>query len=224
MSKKKYLIRIFEFVCVTAITYVLAQADVNNAWLVVPIAIFVGMMIWEYHLASTERQLGVRDQLRLLMQFLPFEPGQTVRCTYHIPMRRFPRFQVRELRQAFDYIPTGTGAGRSFPIEKGIIGEAYCKKRALVANFRDDEDFRQQMLSKYKYSKGELGLRRADRRSYLCYSLVDEVNKVIGLIYFDSNKSETFKSLAGQPQIPDENDRLTKMILDACEVIKETLL
>lgn len=224
MSKKKYLIRIFEFVCVTAITYILAQADVNNVWLVIPIAIFVGMMIWEYHLASTERELRVRDQLILLMEFLPFEHEQTVRCTYHIPISRFPKFQVKELRQAFDYIRTGTGAGRSFPIEKGIIGEAYSRKRALVANFRDDEDFRQQMITKYKYSKEELGLRRADRRSYLCYSLVDEVNKVIGLIYFDSNKPETFKSLAGQPQIPDENDPLIKLILDGCEVIKETLL
>lgn len=224
MSKKKYLIRILEFICVTAITYILARADVNNVWLVVPIAIFVGMMIWEYHLASTERQLRVRDQLRLLMAFLPFEREQAVRCTYHIPMSRFPKFQVKELRQAFDYIGTGTGAERSFPVEKGIIGEAYCRKRVLVANFTDDEDFRQQMLSKYKYSKEELELRRADRRSYLCYSLVDEVNRVIGLIYFDSNKPQTFKSLAGQPQVPDENDGLIKLILTGCDVIKEALL
>ena len=224
MSKTKVLVRAIEFACITAITYILAQADINDLWLILPIVIFLGMLICEYHVVSTERQLRVREQLKLLIAFLHFEPEQIVRCTYHIPIRRFPKLHEKKLRQAFDYIPAGTGVGRLFPAEKGIIGEAYSMKRALIANFRDDEDFRQQMLSKYKYSEKELGLRRADRRSYLCYSLVDEVNKVIGLIYFDSNKPETFKSLTDLPQIPDENDPLIKCILKGCETIKETLL
>ena len=72
------------------------------------------------------------------------------------------------------------------------------------------------MLKKYGYPSDELQKRRADRRSYFCYSLVDEEHKVIGLIYFDASTVNTFTF--------DETDSKMKMLIDGCDLIKSSLL
>jgi hypothetical protein len=72
------------------------------------------------------------------------------------------------------------------------------------------------MVRKYGYTSDELQKRRADRRSYFCYSLVDEKHEIIGLIYFDASTVNTFT--------PDETDSKMKMLIDGCDLIKNNLL
>src|SRR5205807_8865171 len=90
-----------------------------------------------------------------------------------------------ELVQAFDYIPEGGGGRRRFPIGKGIIGKVYSLKAPRVENFASDAEYRTRMVSEYNYTISEVMERTADRRSYLCYPIVDENHNVLGLIYFD---------------------------------------
>ncbi|GAI61363.1 unnamed protein product, partial [marine sediment metagenome] len=58
--------------------------------------------------------------------------------------------------------------------------------------------------------------RKADRRSYLCYPIVDESHRVLGLVYFDSLHPYTFTQ--------DKDDPKMQMITQACEAIKDRLL
>ena len=86
----------------------------------------------------------------------------------------------------------------------------------LVENFENDEEYRQKMISEYKYLEEELMERKADRKSYFCYPLVDENHKVIGLIYLDSSRFNAFRL--------DNDDSRTTTIVEACENIKNSLI
>jgi hypothetical protein len=102
--------------------------------------------------------------------------------------------------QAFDYLPHGGDGGRRFGSEKGIIAKVDASKGPRVENFASDEENRRRMIAEYNYSLSELGDRRADRRSYACYPLLDKNHKVLGLIYFDSNVPGTFTEDATNPR------------------------
>lgn len=210
MRKREVIIRVVEFLCVVAMGVILSQANWSRLWLCAPIAVFLALMVYDYKLVLAEKHSRVKGQLALLMKLLSFESVLDVRCTYHVPVWR------KQLRQAFDYIPGGGSGGRKFSQGQGIIGKTFVKKRWSVENFENDAEYRTQMIQEYNYTTQELKERRADRRSYFCYSLVDENHKVLGLIYFDASKPNTF--------IPDETDPKMKMIISACEAIKESLL
>jgi hypothetical protein len=120
------------------------------------------------------------------------------------------------LMQAFDYVGDQGGGGRSFPVDKGIIGVAYSAKGTRVENFLNDADYRQRMVREYKYSELEVGQRRADRRSYLCDPILDESHNVLGLLYFDADCYDFFTS-------DDRNPRWV-MIKSAANVIRGPLL
>jgi len=209
MEKGRIARRGLEVLCVTAIG-VIASEHWNNLWLGLPIAFYAVLMFYEYKSYVTDRQSKVKEQLKLLIKLVSFDTASDVRCTYHVPCRR------KRIRQVFDYIPSGGGGSRRFPQNKGIGGKAFSEKKWLVENFRDDEDYRVQMVRKYGYTSDELQKRRADRRSYFCYSLVDEKHEIIGLIYFDASTVNTFT--------PDETDSKMKMLIDGCDLIKNNLL
>lgn len=210
MGKRNVIIRAIEFLCAAAIGGILSQSSFSKFWTFAPIVVCVAAILYEYRAAVADRQSRIKSQLTLLMRLLAFESKLDVRCTYHVPVGR------KQLHQVFDYIPSGGGAGRKFSQGKGIIGKTFADKGWSVENFQDDTGYREQMIAKYNYTAEELRNRRADRRSYFCYSLVDENNNVLGLIYFDSSQPNTFTY--------DETDLRTKMIIDACEVIKNSLL
>lgn len=113
-----------------------------------------------------------------------------LRCTLHVPT-----FLGRSLKQTFDYIQIGRtyGRGRKFPIRKGIIGKSYSQKGPQVENFNTDNEYRERMVSEYGYTPAEMMKRTTDRKSYLCYPILnDHGDKVLGLLYFDSNVFNTF--------------------------------
>lgn len=72
------------------------------------------------------------------------------------------------------------------------------------------------MVSEYNYSVMEVGRRRADQRSYLCYPMVDENHNVLGLLYFDSNIVSTFTM--------DEANPRWQAIRKAAEIIHGNIL
>lgn len=209
MGRRRFAIGGLQVLCVTAIG-VIASQQWNHLWFGPPIAFYAALMIYEYKSYVSDRQSRVREQLKLLMKLVSFDAAADVRCTYHVPWGR------RHIRQVFDYIPSGGGGGRKLLRNKGIGGKAFSEKNWLVANFPGDKEYRMEMVKKYGYTSDELQKRRADRRSYFCYSLVDEKHDVIGLIYFDASIVYTFA--------PDENDTKMKMLVDGCDLIKSGLL
>lgn len=202
-----------EFLSVTAIG-ILPATTAPLWWLALPVFALLGAKFGEHKLEVRERRLALRQQLRLLLELLPRD-GAGVRCTYHVPVRG-PLGRQPMLWQLFDYLPSGGGGGRRFPASKGIIGKTFQTKGPRVENFRNDAEYRSKMLQDYNYTASELGERTADRRSYLCYPILDENHVVLGLIYFDSRQCGLFT-------MDDSNPRWV-MIRDASEVIRAEVL
>lgn len=210
MEKKSYIRWGIEFLSITAITIILSKANWSDYWIFVPIALILGLNVYESRAAVTEKHLRVKLQLDLLIKLVPFEDVLDVRCTYmvHIWRKRF--------LQTCDYIPDGGGGGRQFSERKGITGKAFDEKRPLADNFKSDEDFRKQMVLRYNYATEELKLRKADRKSYFCYPILDENHRVLGVMYFDSSHPNTFTLDSTTPRM--------KMIMRACDAIRDNLL
>lgn len=197
-----------EFVCITGVAIVLSVSSVNNTWILVPAIALIFAKVFQYRAFVRQRHLRVEEQLDILRVLLP-NKGTDLRCTYHIPVK--PIWGPRKLLQTFDYLPNGGGGLRQFPINKGIIGKTYQHKAPIVENFRTDEEYRNQMMLRYNYTQEELAQRTADRKSYLCYPLLDANHKVLGLLYFDSNQPGTFRL--------DEKDPTWQMIRTASQII-----
>lgn len=202
-----------EFLSVTAIG-ILPASGVPLWWLAVPVVALLAAKFGEYQVDARERRVALRQQLRLLLELLPHDRAG-VRCTYHIPVRVPLRAQIM-LQQVFDYLPSGGGGGRRFPTTRGIIGKTFETKAPRVENFRDDAEYRRKMLNEYNYTASELAQRTADRRSYLCYPILDENHAVLGLIYFDSDRCGLFT-------IEDTNSRWG-MIRQAGDVLRAEVL
>jgi hypothetical protein len=192
MSKHTTIIVwVVEFASLTAIAVLLSTAtNTSKWWVALPALLIVGTKVFEYVRSAQLRMKIIYYQLQILHKLLPSN-GSTVRCTYHQPVHH--RFRNRtELVQAFDYILQGGGGGRQFPTNKGIIGKTYNDKGPRVENFFSDPEYRDRMLAEYNYTATELMHRTADRRSYMCYPIVDENHIVLGLLYLDSDQPNTF--------------------------------
>lgn len=187
---------------------VLTSYRVSLWWLILPVGGFVVGKVLDFRSGIHDRKRQVEGQLRLLMRLIDFNPEWEVRATFHVPTR------FGKLRQVVDYLPSGGGAGRSFPRDKGIIGKAFREKRLCVESFEDDKDYRTQMVLKYRYSETELAQRSADRRSYFCFPLVDESHKVLALVYLDSDERRLF----------DESSTLVSKLIVACDIIQSSLI
>jgi putative methionine-R-sulfoxide reductase with GAF domain len=72
------------------------------------------------------------------------------------------------------------------------------------------------MVLRYNYATEELKLRKADRKSYFCYPILDENHRVLGVMYFDSSHPNTFTL--------DSTIARMKMIMRACDAIRDNLL
>ncbi len=214
MGKTKSIIWGIEFLCIIAIGLIPLLVDQFIYLIPIPIVVILVLRAYECRAAVTEKHLRVKVQLSVLNRLLSWESQLNVRCTYHVPVWWPPWKKV--LRQTCNYIPSGRGGGRTFPIDKGIIGKAFSEKTLLVENFGSDEEFRTKMVGEYGYSKDEIQEMNVNSRSYLCCPLVDEKTTVLGLIYFDSSQIDTFTE--------NENDKHRKMIKDAAETIRDSVL
>jgi hypothetical protein len=213
MGKEKWIIWVTEFLSIIAISVILSRPTWSIFWITVPLVVILGLKVYEYESNVRQSHAEVRAQLRLLLRLARFEESLHVRCTYHVPVLTM---RGKRLRQAFHYIPSGSGGARTFPLGQGIIGLAYSAKEPKLENFKDASSYRKQMVQKYNYKNRDLARRQPDRRSYFCYPVVDEKNKVLGLLYFDSLVFATFK--------PDRSDPTMAMLWKGCEHIKQFLL
>lgn len=215
MNRRTAIIWAIEFGSVTAIGVVLSTATATAKWWVTaPAALIIAAKIVEYYRYHQAKMDTIRYQLQILVRLLPVG-GARVRCTYHRPIHHKLRNRT-DLAQAFDYLPEGGGGGRRFRTDKGIIGKVYCNKGPRVENFSSDQEYRERMMSEYNYKESELKERAADRRSYMCYPIVDENHDVLGLLFLDSNESGTFTL--------DETNPAWRTIRAAGEVIRSNIL
>lgn len=210
MEKKSYIRWGIEFLSITAIAIILSKANWSEYWILVPLALILGMKAYEYTIAIKEKHLRVRAQLVLLIHLVPFKDAIDVRCTYHVPVWR------KRFLQTCNYILGGTGGGRKASIREGIVGRSFEQKEKLVENFENAEEYRTKMIAKYRYTTEGLKKCTEDRRSYFSYPILDENHRVLGVIYFDSSHQNMFTL--------DSTDPKMQMIEKACGVIKNDLL
>ena len=161
-----------------------------------------------------QRYKLVRAQMNLLVQLLDRNSYGDIRCTFHVPIW----FGKRKLMQAFDYIRFGDSYGgwRCQPIIKGIIGKNYKDGKPKAENFKDENEYQTQMVNKYGYTFEEANKLTNDRKSYLCYPIVDEKGTVLGLMYFDSDQYGSYSV--------DDTHELMKMIHSGMEAFKANLI
>lgn len=199
MNRRTIVTWIIEFGALTAIAVMLSTAPtLAKWWVILPVGVIVATKIAEYAHNLSVRMDIVRFQLQLLLTLLPTD-GSRIRCTYHRPIHHKLRNRT-ELVQAFDYIREGGGGGRRFPTDRGIIGKVYSVKAPRVENFASDAEYRDRMVVEYGYTATELMQRTADRRSYICYPIVEENHKVLGLVYLDSDTPGTFTMEEANPR------------------------
>lgn len=211
-DRTTFLIWAGEFACVTAIAVILGTT--SAIFILIPVVGIIALKIFEYRRIGRWHYVKVRGQLEVVETLLPRIGGQ-YRCTYHVPVRRLWGMP-RKLRQAFDYVPTGGGGGRTFDIQKGIIGLVYQRKGPRAEHFQNDEEYRDRMVQEYNYTVTEMGERRPDRRSYLAYPIVEGgTERVLGVFYFDSNVPNTF--------MMDDNNPAWVTIQTAIEAIRRGL-
>jgi len=214
MNKRKFNTWVIEFISITAIGIIL-QKDYSIHWVIIPTMLILGLKFYEYQLDVNAEYLKIRAQLIQLIKLLSEEQVidlGTIRCTYHVPIWFWGKMYL----QTFDYIPLGGGGRRTLPMNKGITGETFNKKRSLVENFQNGEEYHREMLDEYNYRIEELREIRADRMSYFTYPITDENHKVLGVIYFDSSIVNTFTS--------DDDSPKMKKIICACETINDNIL
>ena len=151
-------------------------------WAAVPALALLLAFAYEYQRAISATHERLEDALRSAYRYLGPDPSHDVRMTLHRPVK----FPVRGFQQICNYSPQGTGRGRRHPATQGIIWKAHEAKARREESFKDDDEYRQQMVSEYSYTEEEMRERTADRRSYVCVPLV-ESDKVLGLLYLDSS-------------------------------------
>ena len=213
MHRIKFIAWGFEFVCITTIAIIL-QKGYSEYWIILPAVVILVIKLIEYKLDLKAEHLMIRSQLLLLINLLSEEnlvDSKSIRCTYHVPI--FSIFGKKYF-QTFDYLPAGTGGGRTLSRKKGITGITFNEKTYFVENFKNDDEYHKQMLEKYNFSMDEIQKKETRRKSYFTYPITDEENlKVLGVIYFDSSIVNTFTSDFESPTM--------KKIKSACDTIDD---
>jgi hypothetical protein len=188
MKKYQYYLWGIEFLSITAIG-ILTQF-INLYWylLLIPIVLIIGCKIVEYRFDRSDKMDKVKIQLELLWRLLKYETSVHARITFHRPHKKKKLY-----KQLIDYVPNGKGKGRSFNSIQGLVSKCIEKKKLVIESFSSDEEYRMKMVTEYNYTKVELQDRSADRRSYLCYPLVNNhTNIVMGVIYLDATKPNVY--------------------------------
>lgn len=205
--RKTYTLWALESICYLAIAIIL-QTQVRYYFLIVPIIGIAFLKRCEYINIEKDKKNSLHAQLNLIVHYLYAQGFESIRCTFHI-------IKGTKFYQVLNYIPSGTGSDRTFPLDKGIIGKSFRNKESFVENFIDDCDYRDRMIKDYGYTEIEIKKRTMDRRSYFCYPLLDENHNILGVIYFDSSINNTFPSI---------DDRRIKDLITFLEKIKDSMI
>lgn len=202
----KYTRAVIQFLSGIIISLIIASKGICNYWIIPLVVIYLITEVLNFNIFEKYKRLLA--QLQLLYKICQFKPTDNVRCTYHVPCFRRWFFQI------FGYIPFNLGGGRFFLKHKGIIGKSFMNYESRTVNFKDVNEYRKRMIEEFGYSEEEIKKRRDDRRSYLCHPLIDEKNKLHGLIYFDSSTPFLF---------PDIEDKEVKKLVSHLDFIKDSI-
>jgi hypothetical protein len=183
------LLRALELIGAALFGWFIAPGTPPDWWSVPAASIALAPTVAGLVLSQRERIAQISAPMRAIMRSSQFDVSADVRCTFHTPVARGNKF-----RQAVDYVPTGTGKGRSFPIDRGIVGRAFRELGTFTENFSSDEEFRHKMVTVYRWTQQEAAQRTVDRRSYLCIPVSDEDGCLLGVVFFDAAVEGTFPS------------------------------
>jgi hypothetical protein len=156
-----------------------ADADLR-AWWWVPALVVAAAIAGQSALATSGRRNEIRSRLSSLLAIAQV-PGDA-RATYHVPLR----FR-KGYKQAVDYVPAGSGRGRHFDMDEGIVGRCFVENNQLFVRFEDHVEFEERMVEEFGFSATELARRVQNRRSFMAHPVHDHRLGVTGVVYVDSN-------------------------------------
>jgi len=147
---------------------------------------------------------------------------RNLRSTIHVPDILFDD----TLYQLLDYYPAGGGAGRAFPVRRGILGLAWRES--------DDElegtvpvDNPENLIVYWGMTSDEATAAGQGRPSFLCVLLKDEAESPVGVFYLDSTTERAFGALpnARNPEatISEEDEAKAKAIISAIKDCAKSL-
>jgi hypothetical protein len=143
---------------------------------------------------------------RLRPPLLSDEVWQDLRSTIHVADILF----ADTLYQLLDYYPGGAGAGRAFPIRRGVLGLAW-RTRELQVEHEVSTDPRQ-LVVQWAMTIDEAAEAGQGRKSFLCVVLKDRSQSLVGVFYLDSKQEEAF-GRKGSSQAKE----LARVIEEGCE-------
>lgn len=202
---KKYILWAIEFLLITSIGLIPTFYADKLYILIFPIIGMIGIKFIENHFNNIEKLENVRILLDYVWRILEFEPDKDVRLTFHRPTKR-------KYKQMINYIPNGNGKNRTWDSNKGLVGKCIEKKRLVVESFDSDEEFKEKMIRKYNYSADEIKEISPERKSYLCYPILNDT-VVEGILFFDSVQPNTFNN--------NKNDYKNKLIQKVSRAIQD---
>jgi hypothetical protein len=168
-----------------------------------------------------EKHSAVMDHLRE-RGLLEKSVWRNLRSTIHVPDILFDD----TLYQLLDYYPAGGGAGRAFPVRRGIIGLAWRK--------RDDEvegtvpvGKPENLIVYWGMTRDEVTAAGQGRKSFLCVVLRDKAKSPVGVFYLDSRDDKAFGAVPNErnpePKVSPEDEEKANAIISAIKSCADEL-
>ena len=179
---------VIEFLLITSVGIITSIFVEQLYLLIIPIVGMIIIKCVEIHFNNIEKIENVRILLDYVWRILEFEPDKDVRLTFHKPSKK-------KYKQMINYIPNGNGKDRTWNSNKGLVGVCIEKKKLVVESFNSDEEFKNKMITKYNYSASEIQEISPERKSYLCYPILNDTI-VEGILFFDSVQPNVFNNNA----------------------------
>jgi hypothetical protein len=215
-QRADYIVRGMGALAVAAFGALIARNGVNQLWLIPPAIVAVLAGLYEYRNAQRREHIRIEAYLKLLFAQLDLPHSAYARATYHEIRRDWRSLWRRTyFYQVINYVPDGSrGRGRTFSTTKGVASRAVTNKETFVANFETAAKWRAAMLTTYGYSKEELKRRTPDRRSYMCFPVLESKNqRMIGLVFFDARIAGTFPVVGKEDLIEQAIEQINDMLV-----------
>jgi hypothetical protein len=115
-----------------------------------------------------------------------------LRITIHTPIDH-----NRKLEQLLDYVGDDQKrqtAGRTFPVQSGIIGKAFRSKQALVAKRKnsDSRKYVEELVEEWGYTPEDAAQRDMSSMTWMAVPLEGKDGSIDGIVYLDATDAEFF--------------------------------
>lgn len=121
-----------------------------------------------------------------------------------------PLDDPQNILQLIDYVGSGTGAGRLFPIRSGITG---CAVRERVPYVMDraggsEDEYKKELVSAWHYTEADAKKATMDRFSAMAFPVTDRSGQhVVAVVYLDTRRKGAF------------SDEMQELVIDSCRGI-----